>query len=135
MIDWLGSELVADWRRFYGADLASDVEEAIRHPRHWATIEAMVDHLPPEAASKRAQGEWSEYERIADELLQNVSASRIEFLAANSEKGRAAKGLKVASHIGREMERRFKKSRSVADVYRAFVGMGAEEVADGSRDA
>ena len=77
LIDWLGSGLVADWRRFCRADLASDVEEAIPAPRHWATIGQWSTTAP--GRHQAGAGRWSEYRRIADELLQNVSASRIGF--------------------------------------------------------
>lgn len=69
-------------------------------------------NLPPDSATRRAMGDWTPLERIADLVLQNASAARKEFAVAHGGKDRG----RVLTYIGHVAEQKARRSETFDDV-------------------
>ena len=123
LLDEFADELIADFQRFYGLDLALVLRETVAM-RRWGRLWALIVNLPPESTLKRYLGHATLTETLLDAQVQLIQAHR------RSQSKRAARKLRPIELLKRWQERNEIKAvgSTAAAIESQFRALGAVDI-------
>lgn len=125
LLDEFADELIADFQRFYGLDLALVLRETVAL-RRWERLLALIVNLPPESTLKRYLGHATLTETLLDAQVQLIQAHR------RSQSKQAARKLRPIELLKRWQERNEIKAvgSTAAAIESQFRALGAVDIND-----